>query len=657
MKKVVFLLLAFCFGLSIFAADQPLRVAFKTDSPFYQYMEADGTPAGFNIDIIKDIAEKNSCELEFIPMSKLKDCLDALNSGKADVVLGITSYTEGDFASTMETSSSSLCVMARNAYAQAFSAGVNAQTTTSFEFNTANTAIISNFKSSTYFVTGSQKEILENHIHGKGDLLICDKTCMEYLMEEAGIRNQFTVIQDKIDTIGYTMGVKKGNVTLLRLLNEGIMSMKVSGDYDRLLVSWIGENEEQSREHVVQALRVYVVIALILLMVSGVIIFFSRKLSRYLKTEVAEKTGELALRVDELEKERDLRARLIERSPLGMVLLSPDLKVKLMNQSACRLVYLHEAPTDVPVSSLELFGRLYENIQDQPLPVVLKKISIEDSEGTARLYHCSARNIMEGDPSSDILMSVEDITLDEEKRVATIEKEKNRVLNTMMAGMAHEIKNPLTGIMNFAQLIPTCKDDPQFMESFSSMVPVEVDRISRLIENLMQYARPPAGTPSVLDLSSVIQECSYLISALVKESTIRTNIDLETPVLVFADRDQIKQVLINIILNSIYSMKSKLSHSTSGELWLGIRSFNQKAQAVIEISDQGQGMSKAELLQCTEPFYTTKASGTGLGLALSKQYLLENKGSLKMTSEIGRGTTTTITFARYGYETQNSDNR
>ncbi|MDD3998122.1 MAG: ATP-binding protein, partial [Sphaerochaetaceae bacterium] len=320
----------------------------------------------------------------------------------------------------------------------------------------------------------------------------------------------------------------------------------------------------------------------------------------------------------------------------------------------CRLTGLKSVDVKTSIRTLPLFGEIFATHDTKKYPIEDEIIRIMGKDNLVRSYRYSIRRIVEGDTQSDILMTLEDITIDEEKKLATIEREKNRMLNQMMAGIAHEVRNPLTGIRNFAQLIPTCYTDPDFMENFTKLVPQEVDRITRLIESLMHFARPPVCNPVPLDITTVVQECSFLAQITVKGYPIEIKTSCDTPAFVFVDHDQIKQAFINIILNSISSMKRRLSKQTSttdeasvDNLRLEISVHNEDSHVKVVIRDQGEGMSKEVLRQCTDPFYTTKSLGTGLGLALSKQFIRENKGNLIMNSTPGIGTTASIILGKY----------
>jgi polar amino acid transport system substrate-binding protein len=312
---------------------------------------------------------------------------------------------------------------------------------------------------------------------------------------------------------------------------------------------------------------------------------------------------------------------------------------------------LQKPPVGEDVMTLPIFGDILAKHEGQGFvgenQVTNTIHSVMRRNGLRNLYQYSILPIMEGGQCGSALLTVEDITVDEEKKQAVIEKKKNETLNLMLAGIAHEIKNPLTGLRNFATLIKTKREDKQFLDYFSLLVPQEVDRINRLVESMMRYARPPRGNPERIDLSLVAGECAYMVGTTIKHEGIDVATELPKGLFIEADRDQINQVLINIMLNGVASMERKLQENAScGTLHLNVSSSVHEDFVVLAIRDDGEGMSPQTLQYCTELFYTSKSSGSGIGLALSKQLIQENNGSLHIESEESRGTRMTLQFRR-----------
>ncbi len=218
-----------------------------------------------------------------------------------------------------------------------------------------------------------------------------------------------------------------------------------------------------------------------------------------------------------------------------------------------------------------------------------------------------------------------------------------RSLETIAGGFAHEIRNPLTSIKTFIQLAPERKDDPEFISGFSRVVNDDVHRIERLIEEILDYARYMKPKLTLEDVNDIVSSCLYFVQ--VKADSLGIGIERElAPRLpyVMLDRQQIKQVLLNLLLNALDAMKE-----AGGQLTIRTHQLVKgkgREWVQIEVTDSGPGIDQTNLEHIFDPFYTTKhesgeREGTGLGLAIVHQIVQEHHGTIEVSSQTGRGTT------------------
>jgi signal transduction histidine kinase len=227
---------------------------------------------------------------------------------------------------------------------------------------------------------------------------------------------------------------------------------------------------------------------------------------------------------------------------------------------------------------------------------------------------------------------------DELKRSQDIIRRADRLsaLGTLAAGIAHEIRNPLVSIQTFFQLAPERLHDEEFFTTFLGMTANEVKRISDLIAELLSFARSPTRSLGPLNLNEAVERVALLLEPEARKHSLRLTRNLSpTPPVVLADSDQIKQVLINLILNAIQA-------TTAGGVVTVATRFGQGGEVVtgqLEVSDSGIGIPKDQLDHIFDPFYTTKDKGTGLGLSIVHQIVVEHGGSIAVESGAGSGTT------------------
>jgi signal transduction histidine kinase len=216
-------------------------------------------------------------------------------------------------------------------------------------------------------------------------------------------------------------------------------------------------------------------------------------------------------------------------------------------------------------------------------------------------------------------------------------------LETIAGGFAHEIRNPLTSIKTFIQLAPERKDDPDFIREFSRIVLDDVYRIERLIEEILDYARYMEPKLTEEDVNDIVSSCLYFIEVKADSRGIKIEKELVADLpRVMLDRQQIKQVFLNLFLNALDAMGER-----GGVLRVRTRPLARpggKPWVQIETEDTGQGIADANLEHIFDPFFTTKHQsgeheGTGLGLTIVHQIIEEHHGEIRVKSVAGSGTT------------------
>ncbi|BBH21717.1 hypothetical protein Back11_30620 [Paenibacillus baekrokdamisoli] len=226
-----------------------------------------------------------------------------------------------------------------------------------------------------------------------------------------------------------------------------------------------------------------------------------------------------------------------------------------------------------------------------------------------------------------------DITERKKEEEALIKAEKLFIAGQMAAGIAHEIRNPLTSLKGFTQFLKSKTDN--YHEYYDIML-TELDRINAIVQEFMALAKPQANHLKNHDLINIMQHVNTLLEtqANLNNVQIRTQIDDGHP-FVRCDENQLKQVFINILKNAIEAMPE------GGEVMIELDT-RQSDLVMIQITDQGIGIPKEQLGKLGGPFFTTKSSGTGLGLMVCHRIIQAHQGTMFITSELNKGTTVTI---------------
>lgn len=228
------------------------------------------------------------------------------------------------------------------------------------------------------------------------------------------------------------------------------------------------------------------------------------------------------------------------------------------------------------------------------------------------------------------------IKISDELEKSVIRAKNLEALATMSAGMAHEIRNPLTSIRGYAQYIQLeLKEDDKLQEDISIVID-EVDRLNRILDKFLNFARPKELDLKPENINEIIQSTLKIIEKELINNNITLYAQFNKIQLTAIDHDQIQQVLLNIFTNSIQAMPSGgiLNISTSLN-----KEFNM---VCIEISDTGVGIKPEDYDKIFEPFFTTKDTGVGLGLSICSRIIENHKGFMEVESSLNKGSRFTI---------------
>ena len=246
-----------------------------------------------------------------------------------------------------------------------------------------------------------------------------------------------------------------------------------------------------------------------------------------------------------------------------------------------------------------------------------------------------------GVPAQGAVLHVRDMSLFKELEESSKRTDELSHLGALSLGMAHEIKNPLVAISGSAQLLR--KRLPDQHHKFLDVVIKESDRINRMMERMLDFARPTQLELKLLNIHQILEEI-LLLEKKSEHADIRfvQNYDPSLPQ-VEGDEDQLKQVFLNLVRNALEAM------SAGGTLELITRIHsnytvksdkhpNSQQAILVEIRDSGSGIGAEELNNIFTPFHSTKSKGSGLGLPLSLKIVENHKGKIKVQSETGKGT-------------------
>jgi signal transduction histidine kinase len=222
------------------------------------------------------------------------------------------------------------------------------------------------------------------------------------------------------------------------------------------------------------------------------------------------------------------------------------------------------------------------------------------------------------------------------------QSQKRESLGTLAGGVAHEINNPINGIMNYAQLLldRTEQDDPR--REYASGIIGEADRVAGVVRSLLYFAREGRGVPSDERMCDMVGQTVALVDSVMRHDQIALSVDVpEALPVVSCRRQQIQQVLLNLLTNARDSLNAKYpGHDNNKRICIHAKELTDTGDAFVRLTveDSGEGMGEDTQLRVFDPFFTTKGRsvGSGLGLSVSYGIVKEHGGRMSVETEQGR---------------------
>ncbi|WP_028548874.1 ATP-binding protein [Paenibacillus sp. UNC451MF] len=214
------------------------------------------------------------------------------------------------------------------------------------------------------------------------------------------------------------------------------------------------------------------------------------------------------------------------------------------------------------------------------------------------------------------------------------QKEKMQMLGELAASVAHEIRNPMTVVRGFMQLMNTHSTALKRFNDYAPLIIEELDRVESILSDYLSFAKPHDSAWEKLNLSEQMSQAVELVKPYANMHHVEIQTCWQTALTIYFDRKKLRQLIVNLIKNGIEAMPD------GGKLHLEL--YREDDHAIIRILDEGIGMSEEELKRLGSLFYSTKTKGTGIGIMICYKIIETANGTLQLQSEKGKGTTVTI---------------
>jgi two-component system sensor histidine kinase HydH len=333
--------------------------------------------------------------------------------------------------------------------------------------------------------------------------------------------------------------------------------------------------------------------------------------------------------------------RVVENMPVGLLAADENGKIVSFNRVAEEI--LKQSPSQMTGRSLEqvlpreLLG-LASDLKPGGNAILEDEVECRLHDGTPLYLDVSVSMLQDSEGTAPgRLILFRDLTEVQSLKREIETSRRLASLGRLAAGVAHEIRNPLSSIKGFATYFrERYRDNPDDRKTSEIMIQ-EVDRLNRVIAQLLEFARPPVIQKKRASLQSLIQHSLKIIERQASAKHIEVYSQLPSEIKeVYLDPDGINQVLLNLCLNALEAMDQ------GGTLSVSLSKEEGAPWVKITVSDTGTGISEDDLEHIFDPYFTTKQTGTGLGLAIVHKIIEAHGGEVRAASEIGLGTTVSV---------------
>lgn len=351
---------------------------------------------------------------------------------------------------------------------------------------------------------------------------------------------------------------------------------------------------------------------------------------------------------------RDLR-QVLDAVIDGVVVVDATGAIDEVNAEACRILENSaQALAGTPVE--QLLGPDHAAAKLVRTVLATGRAAIESDQSVARRFDSSlivdvaaAPLLGDAGQTEGVVLLLRDHTVRTALEAVVSDRERLDAFGRIAAGIAHEVKNPLGGIRGAAELLLTRARDKKTAQT-AELIVREVDRITNLVDDLMVFAR---GDKLQLERVNVHQALDEVLDLLTHDPLsanvrVERRFDPSLPEL-SADRDRLIQVFLNLARNALQAMDPAggtltIETRVSFDRHLVARDHGQHGAVLVEMRDTGPGIPEELLGKVATPFFTTRSSGTGLGLPLAEHWVTLHGGTMAIESKVGEGTRVRVTL-------------
>ena len=331
---------------------------------------------------------------------------------------------------------------------------------------------------------------------------------------------------------------------------------------------------------------------------------------------------------------------LVENMPMGLVAVDPEERIASFNQTAESMLGISARQTlgkRLPEILPPSFQNFFNQLKSESGPINREMEASLNNEKNLPLEVIGTALTGEDSAALGWVILFRDLTEIQHLKREIAQSQRLASIGRLAAGVAHEIRNPLSSIKGFATYFKDRYRDTPKDHQIAEIMIQEVERLNRVIGQLLEFARPMSIQRRATQLDILIRHSLKMVERDAQQKGVNLSVESDPHInKVHIDPDRIKQVLLNLYLNAMEAM------AEGGNLSVGVLPGDTKRSIQITVSDTGPGIKPEDLPHLFDPYFTTKPSGTGLGLAIVYKIIESHEGEIQVKSMRGEGTTITM---------------
>lgn len=627
--------------------DKIITIGGEKNYPPFEYLDSDGEYRGFNVDLMKALALEMGVEIKLVPMDWV-DAHVSLQNGSIDAIQGMnyndTRLAMYDFSN--EYLKNSLVCFVRKDESQILGIDSLKERRVAVQRSDFAAYALAD-RGEIEVVFFSDLDIaFEKLIKNEVDAVVGNKLTGLYILQKNRSIDSIKIVGNDISFTSYGMAFKKGNKELMNDFNQGLENLKKKGTYYNIYEKWFGKEIKPAWKDLLNTLYILSLIIFIAILIN---LFFIR-INSILKKEVEVRTVDLKIVNDELKQNQQIikesdkyKEQILNGIGNGLITFDKNGVITTLNKSCESLLN---------INSEEFIGMRYDEVGLENYINVdhlreCLKFEKQFSFQEKRYYKDNKENILSyilkplfdlNNENIGAVITFNDITEISMLRKRLAENDKMNSLGTLISRMSHEIRNPLTSIKAYIDLLPIKYENVEFRKKITTEIPTEIERLNGLLTDLIDYSKPKKLKKENFDIVQLVNQIIDIFASEIESKGIDINYLDKSQKFLYADMQQIKQIIINILRNSIDAIK--------GDGVIRIDMEDRQEEIILSILDNGRGIADDDFNNIFDPFFTTKDNGTGLGLAICYQYAKENNANINIDSKYGEWTKVELIFMK-----------